>query len=315
MNYAQNLGICLNPEQPIYIGLSGGIDSVFLAVVVNKWAKTLGIELNAIHVNHGLSPNAGIWEDFVKSFCHEQGISLQTARVKLSINPGDSIEAVAREARYKAFDELSLAGAQICTGHHQDDQLETMLLALKRGGGGLRLAGMSECIDFASGKKLVRPLLAIPRKVIQEEADHLGLRWVDDESNLDNSYDRNFLRNEIIPLLKERWPGILSAASRSASTMQSEQAIIATHADQLLAQCMDEDKSLLISELDSLNVEQRKLALRHWIRSHGFVPVREDRLEKIYLEVAKARPDRHPRYHANQWCVTRSRNRIVIACA
>jgi tRNA(Ile)-lysidine synthase len=300
------------PDRPIYIGLSGGLDSVFLSFLVNEWAKKKGIVVNAIHINHGLSPDAASWEDFVTSFCVEHGISLQIERVNLEINPGDSVEAVAREARYKAFDQLTETGAQILTGHHQDDQLETMLLALKRGGGGLRLGGMSQTIGLSDGKTLVRPLLSVPRKVIQDEARALGLAWVDDQSNFDNVYDRNFLRNEVIPLLKERWPGILSAASRTAATLQSEQAIISIHADQILTRCMDDQKSLVISELDSLHVEERKLAIRHWIRLHGFVPVREDRLEKIYLEVAKARADRHPEYRANQWCVRRSENCLVI---
>lgn len=302
----------INPNRPIYIGLSGGVDSVFLSFLVNQWAKQKDIVVNAIHVNHGISPNAASWEDFVSSFCVEHGISLQIERVTLKINTGDSLESIARDARYKAFDRLTETGAQICTGHHQDDQLETILLALKRGGGGLRLGGMSQSIDLVDGKKLIRPLLSIPRKVIQDEAQALGLAWVDDESNFDNVYDRNFLRNEVIPLLKERWPGILSAASRTAATLQSEQAIIAIHAEQILGRCMDDQKSLLISELDLLHVEERKLAIRHWIRLHGFVPVREDRLEKIYLEVAKARPDRHPQYLANQWCVRRSGNCLVI---
>jgi tRNA(Ile)-lysidine synthase len=308
-NLFENL---LSPERPIYIGLSGGVDSVFLAFMVNKLAKKWGVELHAIHVNHGLSPKAMHWEKFVSAFCKDHDISLRIERLKLNINPGDSIEAVARSARYQAFDQLSESGAQICTGHHQDDQLETMLLALKRGGGGLRLGGMKASIDLPNGKSLVRPLLSVPRQVIQEEALALGLTWIEDESNQDNAFDRNFLRNEIIPLLKERWPGLLSSASRTASTLQSEQVIIAIHADQILSRCMNDQRALLICELDSLHIEERKLAIRHWIRLHGCVPAREDLLEKIFLEVAKARPDRKPEFRANGWCIQRSGNCLVI---
>lgn len=302
----------LTKDNPVYVAISGGVDSVVLAAKANQWCQSAGIPLKAIHVNHGLSDNAQAWADFVSNFCNERDIDLTIRNLHLKPKPGESIEAVARSARYRALRELSEPGTQICTGHHADDQLETMLLGLKRGSGAIRMAGMAPVTLLDCGRRIVRPFLAVSRQVIEDEAERLGLAWVDDESNQDNSYDRNFLRNEVIPLLKERWPGILTSAKRSAATLRSEQTIIEIHAKQLLQSCMTEDGTLLIVQLDSLHPEERKLAIRYWIRANGFVPPREDQLEKIFREVAKAKADRHPKFCVNDWIIYRGRGVLRI---
>jgi tRNA(Ile)-lysidine synthase len=303
---------CITPDKPVCIALSGGVDSVLLAVKAKDWADKMGVAVSAIHINHGLSENAGQWELFVSAFCSAIGVDLIIKRLQLSPRRGESVEEVARNARYKALKVLSDDGAQICTGHHLDDQLETMLLALNRGGGTLRLSGMADVIEAGEGKTVVRPFISVSRLAIEEEAASLGLQWIDDKSNHDSKYDRNFLRNEIIPLLKARWPGILSSAQRSSATLKSEQTIIELHAKQVLEHCLAPDGGLIIMQLDTLHKEERKLAIRYWIRSHGMIPPREDRLEKIYLEVAKAAADRHPNYQANGWGISRAKGCLVI---
>lgn len=313
MDFSLAFDSCVNPARPICLAISGGVDSVVLAHKAKEWALKKGAEITAIHVNHGLSKNADYWSDFVSKTCDQLGISLQVKMLDIILQPGDSLEAVARSARYKALRDMSPEGAQICTAHHLDDQLETMLLALKRGAGAIRLGGMSEVLNLDDGRSIVRPFLSIQRKVIEDAAISEGMEWVEDESNLDSAFDRNFLRNEIIPLLKRRWPGILSSAARSSATLQSEQKIVEIHASQILKRCMTEDLHLMISEIDQLHQEERKLAIRYWIRANGLIPPREDRLDQIYFEVAKARLDRNPKFQAHNWIVTRKKDLISIS--
>ncbi|HEY7239215.1 MAG TPA: tRNA lysidine(34) synthetase TilS [Burkholderiales bacterium] len=194
-------------EKRIAVALSGGVDSVVLLHLLKDHPR-----VSAIHVHHGLSPNADAWADFCRRLCKQWGVPLKVAKVKVR-RSGKGLEAAAREARYAAFGRLD--AEVIALAHHLDDQAETVLMNLLRGAG-LRGAGGMQPVASFEGKLLARPLLDVPRVRIEDHARAHGLEWVDDESNADEGLTRNFVRRRVGPLLETRFPHWKRALARAA---------------------------------------------------------------------------------------------------
>ena len=196
----------------IAAGLSGGIDSVVLLHVLHGLAPRFGYKLSAIHVNHGLSANAGNWQKFCSALCLELGIPYKALKVKVK-KQRHGLEAAAREARRAA---LVKSGADVIAfGHHLDDQAETVLFNLLRGAGLEGASGMP-VVGKLGGKTLLRPLLDVSRDAIRAYAGDHGLAWIEDESNADESLTRNFIRRRVGPLLETRFPRWRENLARSA---------------------------------------------------------------------------------------------------
>ena len=194
------------------VGLSGGVDSVTLLHILKNCAARSGFSLNAIHVHHGLSPNAGAWARFCRALCTRWGVPLAVRRVKVA-KGGKGLEAAAREARYRAFrnspcDAVALA-------HNRDDQAETVLMNLLRGAGVRGASGMPPRSRL-DGRMLLRPLLEVPRAAILAYAREQGLEWVEDESNADEALTRNFVRRRLGPLIESRFPRWRESLARAA---------------------------------------------------------------------------------------------------
>ncbi len=171
--------------------------------------------LSAVHVHHGISPNADVWADFCADLCQRCAVPLTIVRVEVPRDSGEGLEAAARRRRHAVFaacdaDWLALA-------HHRDDQAETVLLNLLRGAGVAGAAGMLAERPQPCGPALVRPLLEVPRTVIEDYATGHALRWIDDESNEDLHFRRNFLRRDVLPRLEEKFPGAQKSLARAAS--------------------------------------------------------------------------------------------------
>lgn len=196
----------------VAVGLSGGLDSVVLLHVLHGLAPRLGCKLSAIHVNHGLSPNAGEWQKFCARLCLELGVPFKAIKVKVS-RQKLGLEAAAREARRAA---LAKAPADaIALAHHLDDQAETVLFNLLRGTGLEGASGMP-AVGRLGRKKLLRPLLGMPRSAIRDYAAAYRLAWIEDESNADETLTRNFLRRRVGPLLESRFPRWRENLARAA---------------------------------------------------------------------------------------------------
>ncbi len=196
----------------VAVGLSGGLDSVALLHALHALAPRLGYKLSAIHVNHGLSPNAGDWQRFCTDLCLESGIPCKAVRVKLR-KQHRGLEAAAREARRAAMAKLSVDA--IALGHHLDDQAETVLFNLMRGTGLAGASGMP-ARGRLGGKALLRPLLDVPRSAIHAYALEHRLGWIEDESNADEGLTRNFIRRRVGPLLATKFPRWRENLARAA---------------------------------------------------------------------------------------------------
>src|SRR6185369_13683588 len=196
----------------VAVGLSGGIDSVVLLHVLHGLASRFEYKLSAIHVNHGLSPNAGDWQRFCSALCLELGIPFKAVKVKIK-RQKSGLEAAARDARRAALAKLGVDA--IAFGHHQDDQAETVLFNLLRGAGLEGASGMP--VQGKLGRKaLLRPLLAVSRGAIRAYAAEHRLAWIEDESNADETLTRNFIRRRVGPLLESKFPAWRENLARAA---------------------------------------------------------------------------------------------------
>src|SRR2546423_1501676 len=196
-----------NEGKRVAVALSGGMDSV---VLIHLLKDHPGI--SAIHVHHGLSPNADAWAAFCRRLCRQWHVPLSVHKVKVK-KADKGLEAAAREARYQAFKKSKVD--VIALAHHLDDQAETVLMNLLRGAGVRGAGGMRPLTRF-EGKLLARPLLEVPRKNLEEHARRHGLEWVEDESNADETLTRNFVRRRLGPLIATRFPQWQSALARAA---------------------------------------------------------------------------------------------------
>ena len=197
----------------ILVGLSGGVDSVVLLDLLHVLAPRLSLKLSALHVHHGISQNADDWALFCTALCERLDIPIAIRKIDISPLRAKGVEAAARALRYAAFAELPCD--YVALAHHQDDQVETLLLQLLRGAG-VNGASAMPVISADGRQKIVRPLLHCTRDEIVEYASARGLQWVEDESNADDACPRNFLRHRLLPLLGERFPAYRGTLSRSA---------------------------------------------------------------------------------------------------
>ena len=206
----------LKPGERLCVGFSGGMDSVVLLHALRRVVQGLGIPvgLSAVHVHHGLSARADEWTGFCADFCQRCGVPLEVVRVAVPRDSGEGLEGAARRLRHGVFAESR--ADWLALAHHRDDQAETVLLNLLRGAGVAGAAGMLAERPQTRGPTLVRPLLDIPRGAIEAYARDHGLRWIDDESNADCRFRRNFLRHEILPRLEASFAGAGRSLARAA---------------------------------------------------------------------------------------------------
>ena len=253
-----------------HIAFSGGLDSTVLLHLLASLANTETLPpLSAVHVHHGLQAAADAWPAHCQSICDNLGVPLSVKRVQ--VQPGASLERVAREARYRAFAEVTGAGEVVLTGQHRDDQAETLLFRLLRGAGVRGLAAMPAQRPLAGGY-LVRPLLDVSREALEVYAHEHQLKWIEDPSNADSRFSRNYLRHRVLPALTERWPQAVTGLARTAEHLGEAQGLL----DELaLLDLQAASKasafpwlglpSLALAPLCELSDARQRNALRHWL--------------------------------------------------
>ncbi|QZD72370.1 tRNA lysidine(34) synthetase TilS [Pseudomonas sp. 3-2] len=252
------------------IAFSGGLDSTVLLHLLANLAKTESLPaLSAIHVHHGLQAAADAWPAHCQDVCDELSVPLQVQLVQ--VQPGASLERAARDARYAAFSAATQANDVLLTGQHRDDQAETLLFRLLRGAGVRGLSGMPATRALGQGS-LVRPLLDITRAELEAYARDHGLRWVEDPSNQDRQFSRNYLRHQVLPLLSGRWPQAYASMARSAAHLREAQGLLDELAqiDLATAKLPAEFEwsglpSLEFAAIAKLSDARQRNALSHWL--------------------------------------------------
>ncbi|MCJ8295747.1 MAG: tRNA lysidine(34) synthetase TilS [Colwellia sp.] len=278
----------------LVIAYSGGIDSQVLlhALVQLQQKKLINNDITVCHVNHGLSDNALYWQQFAQQECDDFSVKLVVKNVNVQAQAQHSLEALARDARYDALKTLRHQKSLVLTGHHSDDQCETFLLALKRGAGLKGLAAMSEQTQLGQ-HLLIRPLLSISRQEIEAYAQDYQLNWIEDESNLDTSFDRNFIRQQVMPLLRARWPSISNTINRSASHCLAGQELLDELAEQDLSVCIASEDSLHIERLTSLSIARFNNLIRYFMAQHACLMPSTEQVNQVRQQLQAAN-DKNP---------------------
>lgn len=276
----------------MWVAYSGGCDSHVLLHALVALRSQITSQIKAIHINHGLSPLANAWEEHCRHICDQLAVPYTSISVNAK-NKNASPEEAARHARYAEWKKLIKKNEVLLLAHHQDDQAETVLIQLLRGSGVKGLAAMPVKQYFSDGL-LCRPMLGFLREEIYSYAVEHGLNWIDDPSNFDTDFDRNFLRHEIVPLLETRWPSLKKTLSRTASHQAD--------ANQLLTELafqdwhhVHENNLINISSLVKLSVKRQRNVLRYWLADICELILPDTvHLQRIINEVLTAAEDTNP---------------------
>jgi len=281
----------------IWVAYSGGCDSHALLHSLVALRSELSAEIKAIHINHGLSPLANEWEQHCCTICKNLDVSYTAINVdassKKSGSNNKSPEEAARHARYAEWTKLISKDEVIVLAHHQDDQAETVLLQLLRGSGVKGLAAMPAQQIFSQGL-LARPMLGFLREEIVAYAAEQKLNWIDDPSNFDTDFDRNFLRHDVVPLLETRWPALKKTLSRTAThTAEADQLLTGLAAQDWLM--IKNEQQIQISLLTALDEKRQRNVVRYWLATVCQVSLPDTvHLQRILDEVLTAAGDAAP---------------------
>jgi len=270
------------------VACSGGADSMALLVALAPLRRRWGIVLRAAHVDHALQPGSAAWARATRKRAAQLGVDCAVLRRPARVPRGASLEAVARDLRYGALRAQLAPGEWLLLAHHAEDQLETVLLQLLRGAGPAGLAGMPE----RAGQEL-RPLLPLGRAALRAFIERAGLGWVEDPSNADPRFDRNYLRNDVLPLLLARWPGATATVARSARLAAEAAGLLAGLADAQLDRART-GRALRAAALNGLREPACRNLLRRWLQWCGLPLPDERRLRELAGPFLRARADAQP---------------------
>jgi len=291
------------PKPRIAVAFSGGLDSTVLAHALVKGRRRFA-RLRLLHVDHGLQAASADWARHCAQRARRWRTPITLLRATIPKRKGDSPEAAARDARYALLETALEPGEVLVTAQHQNDQAETLLLQLFRGAGVAGLAAMPAIAPFGRGR-IARPLLGVSRADLENYARHHGLDWIDDPTNLETRFARNFLRHDVLPVLRRRWPTVDSTLARSARHMAEAQALLDAAASADLARVMD-GAGLGVAPLRALPAGRRRNALRAFIAAAGVESPSAAQMMEIAGTLLTVRADAQPEV---RWagCVMRRR--------
>ncbi|WP_425480123.1 tRNA lysidine(34) synthetase TilS [Xanthomonas cassavae] len=299
------------PPGPVLIAYSGGMDSTVLLHALAATQAYRDHGLRAVHVHHGLHADADAWAAHCQQTCEALGVPLQTVHVQVARDSGLGLEAAARQARHAAFADMLASGQWLALAHHRDDQAETFLLRALRASGPDGLAAMRVQRPFAAGT-LWRPLLAHARDQLQTYAYAHGLQWIDDPSNADPRYDRNFLRTHILPLLQHRWPQASEALARSAQ-LSADAGDLLLHDDlALLPALLTRGGALDLQLLAAQPAARQPRLLRAWVNAAHAPPLPAQGVAALLREIDMPASDRQACFAWQQVQVRRWRQCLYL---
>jgi tRNA(Ile)-lysidine synthase len=272
-----------------WLAYSGGVDS---QVLLHLLAPS-GLDIRAVYIDHGLQPESRQWAEHCRNSCQQLGVPFQAISVDARASAGESPEAAARRARYRALAERLQADHCLLTAQHRDDQAETLLLQLLRGAGAAGLAAMPHYGRFAGGWHM-RPLLGFSRREIVEYATRHALSWVEDPSNQSLQYDRNYLRHQVLPLIQQRWPAVQRTLAGTAEQQAENSHLLEQLAELDYQQLADSAPGLPINGLAQLEEARLRNLLRYWIRCQGHPLPSRKVLRQVLQQMFSPRQDATP---------------------
>jgi len=300
-----------NPGARIIVAYSGGLDSTVLLHASVHYGDVSPSLISAVHIDHGLADASRHWAAECRKRAEELGVACEIRTVTTRPDAGASVEAWARHVRYSEIEAFIESGDVVVTAHHRDDLAETFLLQLMRGAGPDGLAGIPLSRPLGRGT-LVRPMLEIRRSEIVAYGEHYGLTWIDDPGNSDESFDRNFIRHRVIPLLRERWPAASDRIAHAASLQRESATLLNRAADAALAEGMiDEDGNLDIALLRRHDPAERHRIVRRWLKQRGLPMPDTVHLHEIE-RMCTARVDANPVVEFKRTVIRRYRARLYV---
>jgi len=291
----------------LWVAFSGGCDSTALLHLLRRAGAR---RLHVAHVHHGLQAVADDWVQHCRLVCRELQLPLKTLRVRIDPDHPAGPEGAAREARYAALRELLRPGDCLVTAHHRDDQAETVLLRLLRGSGIAGVAAMRPLLPFEPGW-LWRPLLQLTRRELEDYATRMELDWIEDPHNFDPAYARSWLRREIMPRLRQRWPQAVDSLARFAGHAAETVELLEDLAAQDLKTAALAG-GLSIQAVLALAPARRRNLLRYWLATQGQEAPPAEQLGRLEREVLSARPDALPRLRLGQRELRRYRDLLCL---
>lgn len=298
-------------DQTVVVALSGGLDSVALLDLVSRLSVPLNLKVYAAHVNHNLHVNSTSWVSFCSQLCAEYEIPLEIYDVNVSSNSNLGVEGEARQLRYQAL--LSHAASVLLLAHHQDDQIETFFLQALRGSGVDGLSGMSIARkDTASGKTIFRPLLNFEQKTVREYVMNRNLTWIEDPSNRDSDFSRNFLRNELLPLIKSRFPGSRGSILNVVENLKDVGTLVQDLASHDIDRCISKNGGFKICRLIELSEVRAINVIREMCRRHGAVAPGRSWLTEVLRQCFFAKSTACVSVDSKEMSVKRYREHIYV---
>ena len=300
----------VRPNSRVCVGLSGGRDSVVLLHLICSLRKEIAINVGVIHVNHQISPNANRWADFCVALCAELDVPLRVERVDVARDSGKGLEASARNARYAAYASVDVD--LIVLGHHRADQAETVLLQALRGAGLAGIRGMPVMKKIRANKQLFRPLLDVAPEILADYANAHSLEWINDESNNDRRYTRNYVRHEILPSLAEHIPQSAESLVRLSHHAAEAQTLLNDLAKIDCANVFVGER-ISISRLVSLPVSRAKNLLRYWFVKASVPLPNTVQLDEIIGQLAARQSDSQTEISWADWQLRCYQDEIYVS--
>lgn len=296
----------ITPQQNVWVAYSGGVDSHVLLDLARQCFNNV----HAIHINHNLSHDDIVWQQHCEAVCAAVKIPLRCITVDAKPKPSQSPEEASRLARRQAWREVLNKNDVLLVAHHADDQAETVLFRLLRGAGPKGLSGI-KVISKVGQATLWRPLLGISKQQLLDYATFNNLNWLQDQSNTDDHYDRNYLRKHVVPLLLQRWPAAIANINRAAKLCGQLENFIAPQIMNVLASMTDKNQVLNLTLLRSYSPQWQQEILRLWLQQQDLHPSSQH-VKMILQQVINARPDAMPEYTLADKVVRRSQERLYL---
>lgn len=292
----------------IKVGVSAGLDSMVLLHYLAS-IKSIAEKILVVHVNHGLSSNSNSWQDFCETYCLQRNIPIVISRLKLNVM--SNIEERARDARYQVFKSVLVGNDCLVLAHHCNDQAETLLLNLLRGSGVDGLAAMPKIRQFGKGY-ILRPFLNNTRDSLHKYATDNNLTWMDDESNANLDYSRNFLRQVIIPKLLEKWPNAVGNISSCADNCFNARSNLDSLALIDCPSLVESSNTLYLGSLVALSRQRICNILRLWFKNNDVLSPSAKIYAKLVEEVIFARIDKLPEIRFGEIIIRRYKNNLYL---